>query len=572
MTEARERMKGATMQKISTMKRLFAIVLAAITCFAAGAFADVPVLMNYQGVLMDGSGVAVADGPYSIVFKLYDVPSGGTVIWEETNIVQVSKGTFSVTLGLVSYLGDVPFDMDYYLGLSVSGGEELPRAMLTSAPYSMAARSVIGEQNIFPATGNVGIGTRYPDERLYVAGGIRLSMTTGEHAGTLRWTGSDFQGYDGSVWKSLTSTGGSLPAGTIGQTMRHDGYDWLGSNLLYNDGAAVGIGTTSPQAMLHVAGSAALGSMSESGSLFIHRAGCPSIMSSLNSWEFGGEFVTYDEEGNSTFLVQPDFDGSGGYLSVGRGLGEGFVVDGNSSGTNNPRMMMNGTSSLMFDMNSTGDGSAVLPVDAISSSEMLDEPGIASWGTPYGSELTSSFLPWRSQAIVAPADGYVLAIGSVNVSPWHVTGTETSIILGISLDQFSLPFVQYVWVTIPAGASTGDYDIPAVVSGVFPVSAGSYWFHIVAREASGQGMIYNTNFSLLYVPTAYGDNYIQSIAGPVGDGGKLMAVGAPGAAEMEAARASSEAANADRIQRELDEMQRRIENLEAQLRNAQGGR
>ncbi len=58
------------------------------------------------------------------------------------------------------------------------------------------------------ADGRVGIGTSSPAELLDITGAIRLGTTTNTNAGTLRWTGTDFEGYNGSLWKSLTATGG----------------------------------------------------------------------------------------------------------------------------------------------------------------------------------------------------------------------------------------------------------------------------------------------------------------------------------------------------------------------------
>ncbi|MEQ9376199.1 MAG: hypothetical protein RIG68_13520 [Imperialibacter sp.] len=54
---------------------------------------------------------------------------------------------------------------------------------------------------------NVGIGAPNPAELLEVNGGVKIGNTAGTNAGTLRWTGSEFQGYDGSGWLKLDATG-----------------------------------------------------------------------------------------------------------------------------------------------------------------------------------------------------------------------------------------------------------------------------------------------------------------------------------------------------------------------------
>jgi len=308
--------------------------------------ADVPETLSYQGVLTDAGGVVVADGSYDVTFRLYDVPSGGSPLWEETQSLQVVKGIFNAVLGSSNPL-TLPFDTTYYLGISVGGGAELtPRVELTSAPYSLNSDMVRGA-NILPSTGYVGVGTDQPDrdvhinrdadeevgiiiennnmgasstvsvtfadenggmaaialhdddhpeysgamsilnnrpggyinfltgslERMVIAedgrvgigvkspiqmldvsGGIRIDNTATGVAGSIRWTGTDFEGYDGSGWLSLTSLGGSLPSGTDGQTLRHSRSGWEAVSNLYNDGENIGIGTTTPLTRLDILG------------------------------------------------------------------------------------------------------------------------------------------------------------------------------------------------------------------------------------------------------------------------------------------------------------------------------
>jgi len=322
------------------MKRMIVVLLTAVASLTTAALADAPALLSYQGVLTDAGGMAVSDGRYKLTFSIYNDEKTGTLLWAEDDSVTVTKGIFNAVLGGVTPLTTLPFDGAYYLAVSVEGGPELtPRTLIAASAYSINARAVRGTENVFPATGLVGIGTTNPtypltivnhagqvglhlsgyddsyssiyvnavkasatpaygylrqgflramtsiddannwalevggsyalrassggnvtigtsapgSEKLTVQGGIVLGSSSGSAAGTMRWTGSDFEGYDGSVWKSFTAAGGSgLPSGATNQTLRHDGLDWVATSNLYNDGSHIGIGTTAPIYDLHI--------------------------------------------------------------------------------------------------------------------------------------------------------------------------------------------------------------------------------------------------------------------------------------------------------------------------------
>ncbi len=57
--------------------------------------------------------------------------------------------------------------------------------------------------------GYIGAGILNPNERLVLNGAIQLGNTENLNQGTIRWTGEDFEGYNGSSWVSLTSGGTS---------------------------------------------------------------------------------------------------------------------------------------------------------------------------------------------------------------------------------------------------------------------------------------------------------------------------------------------------------------------------
>ncbi len=56
------------------------------------------------------------------------------------------------------------------------------------------------------SAGNLGIAVQDPKLKLDINGGLRIGNTDSAYSGTIRWTGSDFEGYNGSDWISLSST------------------------------------------------------------------------------------------------------------------------------------------------------------------------------------------------------------------------------------------------------------------------------------------------------------------------------------------------------------------------------
>jgi trimeric autotransporter adhesin len=93
----------------------------------------------------------------------------------------------------------------------------------------------VGPANGINTTGNVGIATINPTQKLHVNGGIKLGNTSLASDGSLRFTGSDFEGYVGGSWKSLTTTSG--------------GGNWAlnGTNTYNTNSGHVGIGTSTPE-------------------------------------------------------------------------------------------------------------------------------------------------------------------------------------------------------------------------------------------------------------------------------------------------------------------------------------
>lgn len=99
----------------------------------------VPHLIRFQGALTD-SGGAPLNGTFTLSFKLYDVETGGTVLWQEVQQnVAIENGILDVELGSITPL-NLLFNKQYWLGVVVNTDSEMvPRFKLTSAPYAFTS-------------------------------------------------------------------------------------------------------------------------------------------------------------------------------------------------------------------------------------------------------------------------------------------------------------------------------------------------------------------------------------------------------------------------------------------------
>ena len=121
------------------MRRLlFFILIVGLMFYSTVIFAQIPRIINYQGVLIGSNEQPVPEGEYKLTFSLYR--EDGTQLWTEVHDpVFIAGGTFHVRLGTNKPL-DLPFNEQYFLGIKVGNDPELqPRMLLTSAAYSLNA-------------------------------------------------------------------------------------------------------------------------------------------------------------------------------------------------------------------------------------------------------------------------------------------------------------------------------------------------------------------------------------------------------------------------------------------------
>lgn len=211
------------------MKRFtlpLALLLIAFSCIpqmlrAQTNQAAPPGLISYQGYLTDANGIPLATNTpqnFNIIFNIYSVPSGGTSLWGESQVVTVNQGFFTVLLGVgntipsssifhtndLTYLFATNNAQNRYVGITVAGlgvGEIVPRLRLLASPYALLAStalSVAGNNsvsatnlgpdiglwnvsgaNVYRSSGNVGIGTTNPLGNLQVNGIIQSRGVAG---------------------------------------------------------------------------------------------------------------------------------------------------------------------------------------------------------------------------------------------------------------------------------------------------------------------------------------------------------------------------------------------------------
>ena len=108
------------------------------------AFSAPPGQLSVQGALRNDAGAA-PDGPYGVIFSLWDAASGGNELWQEVHsgddAISVEHGAFDVLLGKKK-----PIEMKTLMSvggvwLEFQVGLEAPlgRQRITSVPYALIA-------------------------------------------------------------------------------------------------------------------------------------------------------------------------------------------------------------------------------------------------------------------------------------------------------------------------------------------------------------------------------------------------------------------------------------------------
>ncbi|MCI0329608.1 MAG: hypothetical protein L0196_01450 [candidate division Zixibacteria bacterium] len=216
-----------------------------------------------------------------------------------------------------------------------------------------------------------------------------------------------------------------------------------------------------------------------------------------------------------------------------------------------------------------GDASVFFPNNAINALEIKDEPGVASDIEGLNVlGLDGSYQTLLSRSITTPADGFVLAIGTVGMYMLHFSGTENKWAeFGVSDAAGSLPANQEMEVAFPLSAPSGLYKQTVTVHGLFSVAAGLSTFYLVGHKREGDFAIYDRQLSLIYFPTSYGTVEPTIVeAKPDRPAEQAPKVSVLTAANLAAEQAEAKTFNAERIARELTQVRSEMEVLKREMR------
>jgi uncharacterized protein (UPF0335 family) len=132
---------------------------------------------------------------------------------------------------------------------------------------------------------NVGVDVASPQQKLDVNGALRIGTTTVGLAGSIRWTGSAFEGYNGTAWVPFgnSSSGTVSGNGTINYIPKWGSTSGLVNSLLIENGTNIGIGTSNPAAYFHVYNTS-------NDAIFRLETPSNTKESRMEFWKFGGNF------------------------------------------------------------------------------------------------------------------------------------------------------------------------------------------------------------------------------------------------------------------------------------------
>ncbi len=147
---------------------------------------------------------------------IYNTNTGNVGIGTNTPgyLLHVAKNTTSPSIRIQNLGGGggAAFEMidnastaDWKFKATNSGGFKI-RDHASALDVLTIEKNALANALYIKQGGNVGLGVTNPLEKLHVNGAVLIGNTSTSNAGTIRWNGSNFSGYNGSSWVNLDFT------------------------------------------------------------------------------------------------------------------------------------------------------------------------------------------------------------------------------------------------------------------------------------------------------------------------------------------------------------------------------
>ncbi len=301
------------------MKRI--VILFTLTFLSlCSIFAQIPTLLNQQGLLTDSLGTPL-NGVFPMVFNIYTDSTVGTLMFTQSFPgVPVNKGGYSVNLSVSA----VNFNQQLWMETQVGTSTLLPRIRLTSAPYSLNSLSLLGPSSLATGTNAIAGGTNNRARGAYsvVSGGG--GATAGDSNSVTGSFGVVGGGKSNIASGSSVVAGGQLNQATGNSTTIAGGYN----NTAIGSQSAVGGGWLNNATGLQstIAGgqsNAAIGDKSFIG------GGLSNSADGDYSTTAGGAYN--HAYGNKSFVGGGEYNKARGNFSSVLGGGSATIADSNSA-------------------------------------------------------------------------------------------------------------------------------------------------------------------------------------------------------------------------------------------------
>jgi hypothetical protein len=314
--------------------------------------AEIPKKITYQGRLTDGATGNPLAGTHEMAFGIYDDPDEGVLLWSESQPVPAdSLGVFSAVLGSITPI-EVTFDGPVWLEVQVGGEALWPRREIVSVPFAFAADRAADAWNsdslggyaadAFADSSHIHDDRYVPRDSLSTVGGLN------DEWNPVDW--SRLKGVPGGFADGVDDVGGSGDGHSL------DAADGNPADAVYVDnGGNVGIGTTSPNSKLDVAGSLNLADALKMGGTRVLQAdmintfcgvdaGVSSTTGSSNTFVGASAGAQNTSGGTNTFVGRGAGAGNttawqntfvGAHAGMGNVTGSNSVFVGMSAGVSN---------------------------------------------------------------------------------------------------------------------------------------------------------------------------------------------------------------------------------------------